>query len=204
MSKIRRTLARLLAQPSVYLGVTRSLAARDAFERLVRDHLRPTAGHRVLDLGCGPADILDHLGNVEYVGLDENPLYLEAARSRYGERCRFFVYRVGDPLPEGIGRFDLVLALGILHHLDDLQAVEVFRFGRSLLRGTGRMVTMDPSIVEGQSPVARCLMALDRGRYVREPRRYEEIAARVFTDVHSTVRHDLLFLPYTHCILECR
>jgi len=43
----------------------------------------------------------------------------------------------------------------------------------------------------------------DRGQYVRESAEYAMLAAQVFPEVRSFVRHDLLRIPYTHVILQC-
>jgi ubiquinone/menaquinone biosynthesis C-methylase UbiE len=37
-------------------------------------------GQSLLDLGCGPADILVALPEIDYVGVDLSPQYIEAAR----------------------------------------------------------------------------------------------------------------------------
>jgi hypothetical protein len=63
-------------------------------------------------------------------------------------------------------------------------------------------VTVDPAYVKGQHPVARLLLALDRGRHVRTPEAYLAIARQHFRDASATVLHDLIIVPYTHCIIE--
>jgi SAM-dependent methyltransferase len=173
-------------------------------ERFVRDHVRPEAGQRLLDLGCGPGDVLEHLHGVDYVGVDLNPRYVEAARARFGSRGDFRCGSASDLAEQEPGAFDLATANGLLHHLDDDEVGRLLRVARKALRPGGRLVTIDPCYVAGQSPVARLLLGMDRGRHVRTLDRYQALARAEFGSVEAVVRHDLIRLPYTHVIMECR
>ena len=99
--------------------------------------------------------------------------------------------------------FDLVLATGVLHHLDDSQAVRLFDLARRALKPGARLFTYDGCFVAGQPKLARFVVSQDRGKYVRESAEYAKLAAQVFPHVRSFVRHDLLRIPYTHVILQC-
>ena len=60
------------------------LGARRARRVLIAEYIRPNGGDQILDVGCGPADILDFLPpDVRYVGVDHSRTYIEAAR-----RCK--------------------------------------------------------------------------------------------------------------------
>lgn len=63
---------------------------------------------------------------------------------------------------------------------------------------------MDGTLIEGQSSIARRLILRDRGQNIREPEGYAALARHSFEEVDVTVRHDLLHVPYTHCVMECR
>lgn len=195
----------LLEKPALYELFSRVVGAQSSRETFVKTYVRPRPGDQILDVGCGPADILDHLPGVDYFGFDISPSYIESARKRFGERGRFFCERVSEARAflEREGRFDIVLAIGILHHLDREEALDLFRLARRALKPGGRLVTLDPCYAPGQSPVARYLAARDRGQFVRNEEAYRELARAEFPAVTSSVRHDLLRMPYTHIILEC-
>jgi SAM-dependent methyltransferase len=193
----------LLEHPRIY-SLFRRMVGRDTARSVyAREHLRLAPGQRVLDLGCGPADILQFLPEVEYVGYDINPAYIERARRRFGHRGEFHCHGVDENLSFPAGKFDVVIAHGILHHLDDVAAGSLFRVARRALRPGGRLVTFDGCFVEGQSALARLFLALDRGRHVRSREAYERLARAEFGPVQSFVRHDLIRIPYTHLIMEC-
>jgi SAM-dependent methyltransferase len=179
------------------------LVCGNHYARFVHEYLRPAAGQRILDIGCGPAAILSHLPDVEYTGVDLSPTYIESARRRYGDRGQFHCRHVYEASLGDLGTFDLVIAHGILHHLDDADALHLFKLAGSALRREGRLVTLDGCFVEGQSPAARRLLAMDRGRFVRDKRGYLQLAQKYFAHVSVDIRHDLIRIPYTHIILQC-
>jgi SAM-dependent methyltransferase len=193
----------VLSRPAAYELWSRLVGGHRARIALAREHIRPVPGERVLDLGCGPGDVLPYLDGVEYLGVDISAEYIVRGRERFGDRAEF---RTGDAtaVAADLRDFDLVLALGVLHHLDDDGAAAMLRGAAGALRPGGRLVTLDNAFTPDQSPVARAIIARDRGQHVRAPEAYVALARRAFDDVQPSVRHDLLRIPYTHVVLECR
>jgi hypothetical protein len=85
-----------------------------------------------------------------------------------------------------------VLALGIVHHLDDEEALQLFRISRDALKSGGKLVTLDGVWTNDQSRISRYVQARDRGRFIREEGVYVNLAKLQFAKVESHVRHDLL------------
>ncbi len=170
---------------------------------LVNDYIRPEPTSRILDIGCGPGNMLPFLPECAYLGVDVNDSYIAAARQRYGHRGKFVCERVSHHNVEQLGAFDIVLALGLVHHLDDDEARDLFRLGHTALKPGGRLVTNDGCYTANQSSAERYLLSRDRGRFVRTEVQYLELAHSWFPNVLSHVRTDVLRIPYTHLILEC-
>jgi len=196
-------LQEVLAFPAAYRLLGR-LIGRDSRSVYVAEYLKARPGERVLDLGCGPGDILRYLPACDYVGVDIDPGYVEAAQKRYGPRGTFRCLPVEDFVVAEPASFDLVMANGVLHHLDDEQAAAMLRVAAGALKPGGRLVTLDGCFVPGQSWVAKALLRMDRGKFVRERPAYEALARGSFARVEAVVRHDLLSLPYTLLIMTCR
>lgn len=170
---------------------------------LAKDHICPRPIDTILDIGCGPGSMVPYLPSSEYVGVDANPDYIQQAQRRFPD-VHFTCARVDYyNLPQS-EYFDIVIALGILHHLDDPEAVQLFRIARCTLKPEGRLITSDGVWVSGQSRFAEFLLSRDRGRFVRHVEEYVALASTSFSTIHSTVRHDMLRIPYSHLILECR
>jgi SAM-dependent methyltransferase len=197
-------LDRLLARPAAYSRLS-ALVGGGGRARYVRDHVRPVPGMRILDIGCGTGDVVDVLpADVHYVGLDASRDYIDRACARYGARGDFVCAPIDARMAPRWPPFDLVMANGVVHHLDDAGAADLFALARAVLRPEGRLVTIDGCYVPGQSAIARFLLSRDRGRFVRAPADYERLARAAFARVDVTVRHDLIRVPYTHLIMECR
>ncbi len=200
-----RGLHRILNKAGVYDVVQKALLRSGSRSRYVREFVRPFAGCRILDIGCGPADMLAYLPESigEYVGFDMNPDYIEAARRRWGGRGRFQCQKVGAATVAPGEAYDIVLANGIVHHLDDGEAGHLFDVARRALRPGGWLVTYDNVYVEGQHWLARWLIARDRGKAVRTLEGYEALARRSFPQVESAILHDTLRVPYTIVVMRC-
>jgi SAM-dependent methyltransferase len=199
---------RIFESAAVYERFQRLLGSEAARRRFVRDFLRPSPGARILDIGCGTGAILDHLpADVDYVGYDLNPNYIEEAHRRHPGRGRFYCARVEEApetAEETAEGFDLVLAAAILHHLEDPEAGRLIASAHRHLRPGGALVTLDPVRHPGQSPVARLLIALDRGRRVRTAEGYRGLAAACFPSVETALLTDLMAIPYSHFLMRAR
>jgi len=169
---------------------------------LIHEVIRPVAGERILDLGCGTAAILHELQDVEYLGVDNNPRYIKAAIRRHGSRGNFICADLGAYNVTNLGQFDKILLLGVLHHLPDSTIRQMCSVLPQMLKPQGILVSIDPAIEDGQHPVARVLARLDRGRYVRSSTEYVRLLEKHFTHIDKIVRHDLNQVPYTHLVLR--
>ena len=200
----RADLSRVLARSSFYEFLQSALGARVSRVRLVRDDVRPRPGDRILDAGCGPAALLEALpDDVEYVGFDPSEEYIRSATARWGTRGRFFVGSVGDPLPADVtGPFDIVLGIGLLHHLDDDDVKRFCEQVHEFLDGEGTFVTLDAVVHDGQHPLARWLAEHDRGQHVRTPEQYLALVGPHFESVESTLLTNPLRVPYSHFIMR--
>ncbi|MBI4962874.1 MAG: class I SAM-dependent methyltransferase [Desulfomonile tiedjei] len=192
----------LLASATVYTLFQRLVRGKGE-SLYVSKHIRPEPGARILDIGCGTGDILRHMPPVEYVGFDMDEKLLQAAKKNYGHRGRFFLRKLGKDVVAEFPGFDIVVATGVLHHLDDREAGELFELAARLLKPGKRLVTLDGCFVPDQSTLARFILSRDRGRYVREPQEYVRLASQAFDKVTHTIYNDLLRIPSTIIVMEC-
>ncbi len=194
----------VLSHPIFYDATQRLLGARRGQSRFVRHYVRPSKTDTILDIGCGTASLLEFIPlGTSYVGYDLNENYIEAARRRFGTRGSFRVGAVNEIELESLPQFDIVIASGILHHLNDDETRQFFQLAQDTLKAGGRLITIDPCYEHGQNPIARWLIRMDRGRNVREASAYLALAHEVFADTTRTVEHRR-WIPYTHCLMECR
>lgn len=193
---------RVLGSSFAYRTFTRLIGARRLRKFYSGKHIRALDKMAVLDIGCGPGDILEYLPDVDYTGFDINGEYIEAAIRRFGNRGKFICADVNDIVKEK-KTYDIVLANGILHHLPDKEASRLMRLARSCLTPGGRFVSLDGCYKDGQSAIGRYLLQNDRGKYVRLQQGYKDLAKDVFSIVDTYIYDDLLRIPYVHIIMEC-
>ncbi len=105
-------------------------------------------GGRVLDVGCGKAELLLRLVErhaARAVGVDINPVFLDAARaraaSRVGGGALTLLERPAVNLNEAPGSFDAALCIGSTHALGGY--VETLRALQTLVRDSGRVLVGD-------------------------------------------------------------
>jgi SAM-dependent methyltransferase len=203
MSQVTSGLRAVLSHPLIYDTVQNIMGAQAIRRDLVDNVIRLAAGSRILDIGCGTAEILPFLPvGVEYWGYDISQEYIDAARKRFGTRGHFECRQLDQAELEKLPKFEAVIAVGVLHHLDDAVAADLFGLARSALVEDGRMITIDPCLAKGQNPIARYLILHDRGQNVRTQEGYCNLAARTFSHVNGNLRHRS-WIPYTHWIMEC-
>jgi SAM-dependent methyltransferase len=193
----------VLSIPMAYESFQRVVGSPQVRRELVDNYVIPRPGLRVLDIGCGPGDLITYLPGVEYTGTDLSAAYIESARKRFGDRGRYYVGRVSALDPAELGKFDVVIAKSLLHHIDEDEALHLFDSAASVLAGDGRLVTLDAAYTSDMSRGARFVVSRDRGQSILAPDGYERLARRAFADVTVTVRHDLLRIPYTHVFMAC-
>lgn len=197
-----RTIRSILAGPRAY-QLWWNLVGGPAWAKvLVNEYIRPITGARILEIGCGPGTILDYLPQSDYLGFDLSAKYIAMAKKRHPQ-AQFVCERVSQFSLDKCHSFDLVLALGVIHHLQDCEATQLFRIAHDALRLEGKLVTVDGVWTQGQSSAARWLLERDRGQFVRKESEYVGIASQIFGRIKPSVRHDLLRIPYSHMIMEC-
>jgi len=199
------TMRKILKFPRIYNLFSR-IGGGDALALIVEKYIRPKEGDKILDIGCGTAEILPHLPSVEYVGLDMDQTYIQYAKKRFGNRGEFFAKRLSTGVISelSLSGFDKVLAIGVLHHLNDDEAIQLFELASLALRPGGRLITLDGCYVKGQSWLTRLILSRDRGQYVRAKDAYLSLASTLFKDIHVSIHHNLpRRIPYTHIIMEC-
>jgi SAM-dependent methyltransferase len=197
-------LLRWLKVPFLYNVFQGAVGGNALRRRIIQNHVRAKAGDKVIDIGCGPAQALQCLPDVQYFGFDINPDYIASAEHMYGSKGSFVV---GDTHSlRNDSRFkdaDIVMAVGVLHHLDDEDAAGCIQFAHDALKTGGRFVTHDACWIPNQGAFSRYIMSKDRGRNIRTEQEYRQLAAKVFKNVHASVDTAPMRIPYVTVVLEC-
>ena len=200
---IPTALRSVLKTPSLYLAYQSIVGGIRARRICFRDYVKCTPGMVVIDIGCGPGYAAQWLPGSRYFGFDVDGAYIDYATRKFGGQAVFHRGLFSPQHASTLPKADLVLMMGLLHHLTDDECVALLRLAKSAMKDGGKLLTLDGCYREGQSRLARYFLDSDRGEYIRTPESYIRIAQSVFGEVIASLRDDLFFIPYTCMVLGC-
>jgi len=102
---------------------------------------------RALEIGCGTGTAVGPLldtYDVDYHGIDYNPLFIEAARRSHAHRshCSFLMADATDPRHYKPESADIVFALETLEHIPEGDVVRIVEYVCKIVRPRRFMVTV--------------------------------------------------------------
>jgi SAM-dependent methyltransferase len=142
------------------------------------ESLESSAGDVIVDVGCGTGDALRYLTSFKaYYGFDIDARAIETARSRAVGRPDV-TFEARQVTTEDLASLQpsLVILAGLLHHMDDEQAVRLLE-ELAASPSIRRIATQDVVFLPGER-VSNLLARLDRGRFVREEDGYRALVER--------------------------
>jgi len=207
VKEIRSGIRHALALPWVYDAWQRLVGAYAWRDRVLQRFVSPVIPQhgKLIDIGCGTAEaVLSLPRGVEYIGFDRNPAYIHKAQKRFGHlNATFHLEELSLDFPMNGSPADVVLALGLVHHLDDMQTLELFRLAKKLLGPGGFLLIVEPVYDPQQSWLARYVVSKDRGTAVRTEIGYKELALQVCSRVEVFIDKNPLRIPFTGMVMKC-
>lgn len=138
------------AEPADPVGAAtlERLAAAPRYNRWMYERISPWVGRRVLEIGAGIGNMSAFLVDRDRVVLtDSEPSYLGRLRERFADRPEVAVAELRLPTVDprlSAERFDTVIGLNVLEHIEDDAAA--LRALHGLLEPRGRLVLLVPSL----------------------------------------------------------
>lgn len=208
MKEIRTGIHHALAMPWLYDSFQKMVGAYKWRQKVLTEFIIPALPEygSLVDIGCGTGEVLNYLpNNINYIGFDRNKSYIQQAQQKHQSRnAKFYCEELSSNFLTKDKPADVVLALGLIHHLDDEQTIALFNLARSIMSCDGFLLTLDPLYSSKQSNLARYIISKDRGMAVRTEAAYKELSSQVFSQVDVYVNHNPLFIPYTGIVMICR
>jgi len=204
MAEVTSGFRKILSFSFFYDYFQNFLGANKFREYIVKYYIKPNEKIRILDLGCGTAKILNYLPtSTKYVGFDINKNYIDSAKNCFKNNAIFYYGKeINDLDNKNLKPFDIILAIGLLHHLNDTELKNLFKFSSKHLKSKGRLISVDACFTKNQSFFSRFITSLDRGQNIRFPNGYKNLAEKFFFKIKGDILHKTL-LPYTHWIMQC-
>jgi len=202
MSQKTKGIYSTLSNPLFYSFFQRIMSGTSFRSKIVKNLIRKK-NVNVLDIGCGPAEILDSLHEINYFGYDINPNYINYAKKKYGSRGNFFCKKFTEGELKKLPKFDHILLFGILHHLDDEEVSALLRIAKKVLKREGNIITEDPILIDKQNIFSKFIIKMDRGSNVRSKKEYTNLIKKKFKKIDSKIYHQT-FIPYTWFVMNCK
>ncbi len=167
-----------LSQPWFY-KLTKVVLSPGGTKNLIRkiksilDSLPASSSY--LDIGCGPRSLLNEL-DIQVYGVDISFHYV-AKNNIYGN---YGAVASASDLPFADGCIDAVWSIGVFHHLPDSLFEKACKEMQRVCRKGGYTAILDAVFPKSiwRSPIAALLRKLDRGKYVRDQKTFEQMVAK--------------------------
>lgn len=194
----------LLSRPWIYDAFQAVVGATASRKWIAEQHLRVRPGMTVVDVGCGTGALRTQLPvDVSYFGFDPSSDYIASAkRCHSGDfstgTMRDFLSEYGHKLA---GRVDLVVCMGVLHHMNASDVAEVLSGAALLLNSSGRFCGVEPAFLVRQDRLSRWVLKQDRGTSIRQDVEWQRLLGNHFGRSEVQVANNLLRIPYVHALL---
>lgn len=189
---------KLVTFPWFYESFQNLLGAQQARKCFFGEWVQTQDNSNVLELGCGPTSSLAFIRYHSYHGIDINPQHIAQHQSKISPTVHFETGAAQDVVPHLSKTFDVVLALGFLHHLNDKSVTDLLDAAIEKLRQNGSIFFLEPVYLEKQNRIAKLLKDLDSGKHVRTLDGYCKLMQREGFRFDYRITHDSLRVPYDH------
>ncbi|QOZ23951.1 class I SAM-dependent methyltransferase [Bradyrhizobium sp. CCBAU 51753] len=191
----------LLRYPALYQAYQNVGGFFDARVKSIAEYLPLKAGDRVIDIGCGPGYIVQHLPRgIIYTGLDIDPSYISHARKKFSDQGAFQCRLFDEVVVKELTGADYVMMNGVMHHIANATLRKLLQNIRTVLRPGGTLFVLEPCYRPGQRAIAKWILDNDRGDYIRNEEGYREILSDTFEKVRMIIREDYARVPYTFVV----
>lgn len=201
MSQKNNFFYKLISNKYIYIFLQKIMSATTVRKNFVKRHIKKN--YNVIDVGSGLSTILEGLPKINYYGYDINSSHIKHAKKKYSKKnyhfyCKIFSKNEISKLP----RFDCALLLGIVHHLNDKEFLEIIRLIASSLKKNGKILILDNVITSKQNFISRFLIKSDKGDNIRNLNQFKLILSKYFSKIQYKINHQI-FIPYTWLKIIC-
>jgi SAM-dependent methyltransferase len=176
--------------------------AKKTFHKIIKNEiLKPDDGiSSVLDFGCGIGFHSKFFPSAEYLGIEPLASCIAIANKNYADSSTQFILGDNSHLKNlNNESYDLVIALGVLHHIDDETFNEFIRETYRILKPGGRLTTLDPVFHPRQTKISEWIVKRDRGAWVRTELEYMGPVEKFFSGkIETKIYSNLNRIPYDH------
>ena len=203
MAERTSILYNFINNPIIYQVIQKLMSGNSFRKKILKENVKDK-NLKILDIGCGSAEILNYIPVNEYYGYDIDPNSIQVAKKNHPyENCHFFNKKFEKKDILKLPNFDLILLFGILHHLNDTQVKKILYLCKKKMKKDAKLIILDPVFTPNQNIFAKFLIKRDRGLNVRKENEYLSLFKKNFKNVKSKITNQF-FVPYTWFSTICK
>jgi SAM-dependent methyltransferase len=204
ISNEKKGIHTILKLSSVYNAVQKLLGSKRSTKYLTDMFIQPKSGDSILDFGSGTGYLFNSLNLVDgiaYTGVEPNASYVSTCKVNFRNFSNANFYTGSIETVESIDEeFDLIIVFAVLHHLDLDSWPVIIDSLHGKLKKSGRLLLLDNILHDGQGFISKTLVKFDRGQSILHEKDYREVLIRSGHRFETTIKTDLLNLPYSHIL----
>ena len=202
MSQRINQIYNFINSPLVYRIIQYIMSGTSFRNSIIKKNIKKS-NLKILDIGCGPAQILEQIPRCDYYGYDIDQRSIQYAKKKYRKKnYHFYCKKFNKTEIKKLPKFDFVIFFGILHHLSNKEADKMLTLCKRIMKKNSKLLTEDPILVEKQNIIAKFLIEKDRGINVRQKKEYINLLKKHFKKIKNKVTHQF-FIPYTWFTTVC-
>ena len=202
MSQRINKIYNFINSPLVYRIIQYIMSGTSFRNSIIKKNIKKS-NLEILDIGCGPAQILEQIPRCDYYGYDIDQRSIQYAKKKYRQKNYHFYCKKFDKTEiKKLPKFDFVIFFGILHHLSNKEADKMLTLCKRTMKKNSKLLTEDPILLEKQNIIAKFLIEKDRGINVRQKKEYINLLKKHFKKIKNKVTHQF-FIPYTWFTTIC-
>ena len=203
MSQRTSKIYNLINSPWFYIFFQKIMSGTSFRKKIIIKNIK-NSKVKVLDIGCGPAEVLNYIPNSVYYGYDIDQRSINYAKKKYKDKNHhFFCKKFRKSEIKKLPKIDYVILFGIVHHLNDEEVKNLFELCKKVMKKNAVLLTEDPILIKNQNPIARFLIKNDRGMNIREKSNYLKLVSAYFKNIRAKITHQF-FVPYTWFSIICK
>ncbi|MDZ7832248.1 MAG: class I SAM-dependent methyltransferase [Desulfobacterales bacterium] len=151
----------------------------EKFLNRIQQAINPMKGHRLLDAACGTGILKPCCSPAWYVGIDIDTKRVIEARNQY--KTVDFTSSDAAKLAFKENSFDMILASGLFHHVNDQTAYNILAEFNRVLSADGKIIVIEAIWPQHWYNIFGALgRKLDQGNFVRYSWEYESLFKQCF------------------------
>ena len=127
MSQRKNFFHNLINSPIIYKTIQKLMRGTQFRKSIIEKNIKQD-NVNILDIGCGPAEIIEYIPNANYYGYDIDKRSIRYAKRKFLKKNYHFYNRSFDQHElKKLPKFDFIILFGIMHHLDNIQVNSILR-----------------------------------------------------------------------------